>query len=85
MLCNPLEKPSPKLLAALEDRLGPPHQPHQLTANQPTPSAVDEDEPSAGDGPASDAGSDVLPWAIAGVAALVVVGAGVGVTRRHHS
>jgi hypothetical protein len=85
MMCNPLEKPTPTLLAALEDRLGPPHQPQQLTANPPTPSAVDEDEPSAAVGPTSDDDSDVLPWAVAGAAALVVVGAGVGITRRHRS
>jgi hypothetical protein len=86
--CNPPIHPTPKLLAALEDRLGPPHQPHELTVSQPSPHQVDNDDPSAVDEPTSDDNGDLVPWAVAGGAALVLgagVGVGVGLSRRRHS
>jgi hypothetical protein len=75
--CNQPLAPTPRLLAALEDRLGPPHAPYDLTAEPPA-------QPAAEDGASGD-DHEVLPWVLAGGAGLVLVGAGAWTIRRRRA
>jgi hypothetical protein len=72
--CNQPLRPTEKLLAGLEQQLGTPHEPHDLTANPVDPDATS--------GPATSDEGDTVAWLIGG--AVLLGAAGAGAAAYHH-